>query len=171
MNIFIWANGRTGSNNGLIVDTLVSEHNKKGDTIFTLNAESASFDEASIKNYQDELKKADFVYFTYPVHWGSYPNMFKKTVDSILTYGYAYEYSAEGMPVALLTGKKAKIITTAGHPNEYYVEQLKAIHYLAEKTILGFTGIESIGAINFGGRTRDKVEGFPIEELVSFINK
>ncbi len=171
MNIFIWANGEEGSNNNLIVDTIKKEHTTKGDNIFILSGVDAKFGEVDIKNYQDELKKADFVYFTYPVQWGSYPNIFKKTVDSVLTYGYAYEYTTEGMPKALLTGKKAKIITTSGHPNEYYVDQLKAIHYLAEKTILGFVGIETVSTINFGGRTKNKLEGFNVDELVAFINK
>jgi hypothetical protein len=63
------------------------------------------------------------------------------------------------------------VVTTSGHPNEYYIEQLKAIHYLADKTLLGFVGIESLGAINLGGRHGGKIEGFPEQEVVAFVNK
>lgn len=170
MNIFIWANSVGDSNNNLIAETIKKEHEAKGDNVYTLIAEKAEYTETSIKNYQDELKKADFVYLAYPIQWGSYPNLFKKTLDSVLAYGFAYEKTAEGGIKQLLTGKKGKVVTTSGHPNEYYVEQIKAIHYLAGNTILGFTGIESVGAINLGGRTHGNTEGFSMEELKGFVN-
>lgn len=170
MNIFIWSQFNNESNNKVITDVIKSEHEAKGDVVYNLVAEDATLDEASIAKYQEELKKADFVYINYPIHWGSYPNKLKATIDSVLTYGFAYEYTPEGMPNGLLFGKKAKIITTSGHPNEYYVDQLKAIHYLTEKTLLGFVGIETVSAINFGGKTHGKTEGFPIEEIKSFVN-
>lgn len=170
MNIFIWAQSKTNSNNAVIVETIKKEHELKGDSVYILSAEDATFDNDSITSYQSELKKSEMVYLTYPIQWGSYPNLFKKTLDSILTYGFAYEYTPEGMPNGLLKGKSGKVITTSGHPNEYYVDQLKAIHYLTDKTVISFVGMEMIGAINLGGRTHGKTEGISVDEIKSFVN-
>ncbi len=169
MNIFIWAQSKSDSNNSVIVETIKKEHEAKGDLVYVLSAEEASFDNDSISSYQSELKKADMVYLAYPIHWGSYPFMFKKSIDSILAYGFAYEYK-DGLPVGLLSGKTAKIITTSGHPKEYYVDQLKAIHYLAEKTIINFVGIDSKGAVNVGGRTHGDINGLNLSEVITLIN-
>lgn len=171
MNIFIWGAKRSQSNNNEINKLIVSEHQTKGDTVYTFIAEDAVYTEETIKQYQAEITKADFIYVTYPIQWGSYPAAFKKSLDTLLSYGFAYSYNADGTVNQLLTGKKGKVVTTSGHPNEYYVDQLKAIHYLVDKTFLGFVGIKSQGALNIGGRSQGKIEGFPTEEVIAFVNK
>ncbi len=168
MNILIWTKTSAESNAKLITDTIEQIHLAKGDTVYKLIAEDITFNESGIKSCQEEISKAEMIYVTYSIEWGSYPFKFKESIDKILTYGFAYTYDG-GSIKALLINKKAKIITTSGHPNDFYKEQIKAIHYLTKKTILEFVGIEEVGSINFGGRSHGKTEGFPIDELKSFI--
>lgn len=169
MNIFIWSQSEGNTNNGVITKTIKEEHEKKGDSVYVLTAETASFDAEAIASYQNEITKADMVYLAYPVQWGSYPNLFKKTLDTILGYGFAYKKDDTGV-VPLLTGKKGKVITTSAHPNEYYVDQLKAIHYLSETTVFRFTGILPLGSLNIGGRTHAATEGLDTEAVRAFVN-
>ncbi len=169
MNIFIWAQSEGNTNNGTIVTTIKEEHEKKGDSVYVLTAENAQLDAETVAVYQNEIGKADMVYLTYPVQWGSYPNAFKKTLDTVLSYGFAYKKDDTGI-VPLLTGKKGKVVTTSAHPNEYYVDQLKAIHYLSETTVLRFTGISPLGSLNIGGRTHAATEGLDKEAVRAFVN-
>lgn len=171
MKIFIWSHSGPRSNNHEIAEAVRRIHEEKGDSTYSFVSEDVLLTEDNIPEYQKELKSADMVYFVYPIHWGSYPHKMKEAIDRLLTYGFAYEYSDDGQPIPLLTGKVAKIITSSGHPNEYYGNHLESIHSLAEKTILGFVGMKVLGAFNAGGRKHGKIEGLLNKEILDFIKK
>ena len=150
-----------------MITKLIQDHHQE-DKVYTLYSDDADLSESGIEEIQKHLSQADMVYMTYPIEWGSYPYSYKETIDKLLTYGYAYEMGEQGTK-GLLNKKKAKIITTTGHPNEYYQEQLKSIHYLNRNTVLEFVGIEVTGALNIGGRHHGKTEGFPADEVTAFL--
>lgn len=171
MNVFIWAYSVGGSNNAAIAEAILGEHSERGDKVDTLVAMDLSFDEGTLEAYREKIKKADLIYFVYPIHWGSYPWKYKQTIDTLLSYGFAYEFAKDGTtPVPLLTKKRARVITTSGHDTQEYVKQLESIHYLAQKTVLGFIGMEYEGALNLGGRRRDAGDTLDVSAVKLFIN-
>lgn len=172
MKIFIWAYSVGGSNNTRIAEAILHEHRDMGDAVDTLVASELSFDDETLAAYRKKIADADLIYFVYPIHWGSYPWLYKRTIDELLSYGFAYEYSKDGTtPIPLLSGKRARVITTSGHKNQEYVKQLESIHYLAQKTILNFVGMQYEGALNLGGRKHDHREDLDVQAVKVFIHK
>jgi len=68
-----------------------------------------------IEAEQAALLAADVVVFQFPFHWYSLPAIFKKWVDDVLTYGFAYGH--EGSKLA---GKKVVLSFTTGGPADSY---------------------------------------------------
>ncbi len=70
-----------------------------------------------------KIAKADGLAFIYPLWWSDCPAKMKGWFDRVLTLGYAYFYSDEGEKGTHIAIKKAAVITSAGHSEEYLEEK------------------------------------------------
>ncbi|WP_138750950.1 NAD(P)H-dependent oxidoreductase [Paenibacillus sinopodophylli] len=110
---------------------------------------------ADIKTEQEFLINADVVTFIYPIWWTGLPAILKGYVDRVFSYGFAYQYNAEGGIDKLLSGKKGLIVNTYGSPFEYYesIGMNNSLKQTSGDGIFGFTGIEVVDQLLFGGVT------------------
>lgn len=60
---------------------------------------------------------ADEITFIYPLWWNAFPAMLKGYIDRVFTNGFAFRIGEKG-PEGLLSGKKVRLITTAGMSDE-----------------------------------------------------
>lgn len=67
---------------------------------------------------QKEVKERDTYIFIYPVWWGGMPGILKGFVDRVFLAGFAFKY-VNSVPVGLLKGKRALVLTTTGAPKIY----------------------------------------------------
>jgi NAD(P)H dehydrogenase (quinone) len=102
-----------------------------------------------IKKYQDIITKSEKLIFIYPTWWNSMPAMMKGFMDKVFQSRYAFRFQGS-MPVGLLKGKKALIITTQG--GSLLLSDLflgKRNIKVMKKDILEFCGIKT-SYIRFG---------------------
>ena len=104
-----------------------------------------------IKDAQEKLSQAHHWVIIYPLWLGTYPSKLKAFFEWVLSPGFAYESSGNGMPVKLLKGKSGRIVITMGMPAFFYrwgfgAHSLKAL----EKSILKFVGISPVKETLFG---------------------
>ncbi len=100
--------------NKTIINEIIDQPNI---TIRNLNetANNFSFD---IEAEQAALAEADIIVFQFPFHWYSLPAIFKKWLDDVLTFGFAYGPGGDK-----LVGKKGILsFTTAGEADDYSVD-------------------------------------------------
>lgn len=69
--------------------------------------------EKSIADAQKDILWAEHIVFVYPTWWGGPPALFKSFIDRTFTPGFAYKYRP-GIPIMLLRGRSARLITTYG---------------------------------------------------------
>jgi NAD(P)H dehydrogenase (quinone) len=126
-------------------------------------------------NYQEKIKSADKLIFIYPTWWQGMPAMMKGFFDQVFSSGFAFMYK-NGLPVALLKGKKAAVFSATGGPkiiNKFLLGErgMKVI----TKDILGFCGIKakgfSIGSARELNNSHKKQIITTASELVSYLYK
>lgn len=110
---------------------------------------------ADIKTEQEFLAKADVVTFIYPIWWTGLPAILKGYVDRVFSYGFAYQYNAEGGIDKLLAGKKGLLVNTYGTPGEIYesIGMNASLKQTSGGGIFEFSGIEVVDHLLFGGVT------------------
>jgi len=90
---------------------------------------------------QEKIKLADNLVFVSPMWWYSCTAIMKNFFDRIITSGFAYKYSGDGIPEKLLVGKSAQIFMTCDGPKIFYlVFGNFAKKYF--KMVLGFCGVK-----------------------------
>jgi len=74
----------------------------------------------AIKKYQDLIAKADCLVLIYPIWWYRMPSILEGWFDRVMNVGFAFRYrkltKTFGLPVGLLSVKKAVVIDTYGSP-------------------------------------------------------
>jgi len=100
-----------------------------------------------------ELKEADVIVFSSPMHNFSVSSLLKAYIDQICRYGLTFEYGATG-PVGLLLGKKGVIISSAGM--DFQDEAAKILDFQSPylQHILGFIGISDVSVVPVQGMDR-----------------
>jgi NAD(P)H dehydrogenase (quinone) len=68
---------------------------------------------------QARINRAGGLAFIYPVWWSDCPAKLKGWFDRVLTCGYAYIYSAQGVRSSRMSVEKALVICSAGHTAEH----------------------------------------------------
>lgn len=104
-----------------------------------------------VENYQDILKKSDYLFFIFPIWWMIMPAMLKGFFDKVLLKYFAFTFSGK-MPKGLLTHiKGATILNTMGSPPLYYNFFInKPIKGSVIKGTLKFCGIKDVKWKNLG---------------------
>lgn len=69
--------------------------------------------------YQEKIKNADVLIFSFPIWWGSMPAILKGFFDKVFLKDFAYVYGKYGMLKGLLN-KEAYVITTMETPKVIY---------------------------------------------------
>lgn len=97
-----------------------------------------------VKQEQQLVANADAIIIHHPVFWFDRPAILKGWFDRVFTSGFAFTMNENGTE-GLLTGKKARVVQTAGTPKEFY-QALEASQYPQtgiERGTLGFCGFEA----------------------------
>lgn len=96
-------------------------------------------------NFQNKIKEADRLLFIYPTWWQNMPAILKGFIDRVFVGGFAFTYKA-GLPIGLLSGKKAAAFSATGGPSFYSAlfTRQQSLRVLT-KDILAFAGIKSKG--------------------------
>jgi len=108
--------------------------------------------EPALVEFQQALRWAEHLVICTPIWWGGIPAKFKGLLDRILLPGFAFNFEPGNPdPIALLSGKSARIIMTMDAPPEYYVEtqDAPALKQL-ELATLRFCGLETVEHCMFG---------------------
>lgn len=126
-----------------------------------------------VLNEQELIKWADCLIFVYPIWWMGMPAILKGYIDRVLSYGFAYKYSDDGI-TPLLKDKKAVVINTTGsnikEPKIFFA--VRFMNILLEKGILGFCGIKTIkhkylGAVGLATDSERKKMLLGVERMIS----
>lgn len=167
-HLILYAHPNPKSFSAAILDTTVKSLECKGHQVTVRDLYKMNFDPilkgadfeafqasqkpADIEKEHSYITEADVVVMIYPIWWTGIPAMLKGYIDRVFSYGFAYKYNDQGLPVGLLAGKKGFIINTQGTPAEYYdsTGMTDALKKTSDAGILGFCGVESVGHIFFG---------------------
>ena len=99
----------------------------------------------AVRQWQQEIAKADHLVFIYPLWLGSMPALLKAFLEQVMRPGFAVAEGSRSMHPGLLKGKSARIVVTMGMPAWFYrwfffAHSLKSL----ERHILRFVGIGPI---------------------------
>jgi len=101
--------------------------------------------EKDIAEAQKDILWANHIVFVTPVWWGGLTPLLRSFIDRTLTAGWAYKYTAKGIPVGLLKGRSAHVIYTQGAPFLFSLFFYRDVFWRTFKNlILKFVGIKPI---------------------------
>ncbi|MDP4205912.1 MAG: NAD(P)H-dependent oxidoreductase [Bacteroidota bacterium] len=127
-----------------------------------------------IKAEQENITWADNIISIYPIWWTGLPAILKGYFDRVFTHGFAFAFNQEGLQ-KLLAGKKALLISTFGHPYNYYesIGMVDALKKTSDHGIFEFCGVEVLGHKFFGeiASVSDQVREEYLNEVKTFIHK
>lgn len=97
-----------------------------------------------VQQEQQLVANADVIIIHHPVFWFDRPAILKGWFDRVFTSGFAFTMSENGTE-GLLTGKKARVVQTAGTPKKFYqaLEANQYPHTGIERGTLSFCGFEA----------------------------
>lgn len=103
---------------------------KKGkEVIETLNKEGTHtvfhVTDKTAEEWKEIIKTDEKLVLVTPTYWWGLSYEFDKWAQDVLSYGFAYQYTPEGMPEGLLNGRAFELHTTQGTP-EVYATKLRA---------------------------------------------
>jgi len=98
-----------------------------------------------IQREQQDIMWADGLVFVYPLWWFGQPAILKGWLDSVLTNGFAFGFTEQGL-TGLLPHKKALVLITAGGQQDYFAAQQaeSLVHRPMTDGTLRFCGIEQV---------------------------
>ncbi len=113
---------------------------------------------------QEKVTWADTLIFIYPVWWSREPAIVKGWIDRVLSQGFAFQESSEGIR-GLLSGKRALVLCTFAASQDAVEKSgiLEAMHICMAQATLGFCGIKPVTNQEFfevpetGGEQKDKM--------------
>ncbi|MBM7865781.1 flavodoxin family protein [Heliobacterium gestii] len=167
-HLILFAHPNPKSFNAAILETTVTSLEGKGHRVVVRDLYKLNFDPilkgtdfevfqsgrkpADVEVEHDHIQKADVITMIYPIWWSGMPAILKGYIDRVFSYGFAYRYNDEGVPVGLLAGKNGLIINTQGNTTDYYdsIGMTGAVKLTTDTSIFGFCGIEPVDHLFFG---------------------
>ena len=188
--LVIMAHPNPASFNGAIMGVVKKELEKKGSEVrvkdlyaMNWNPVLGAFDfqqmvegkiPEDIAREQADISWAEELILISPVWWFSIPAMLKGYIDRVFSLGFAYDYTENG-PKGLLTGKKAKVITTSGadESEDRQTGMTDSINKSVVNGIFGFCGFDKMEYINCFGVpfVKDEDRQKMLVEIGKFVNK
>jgi len=168
-HLIVYAHPFEDSFNHAILENAVSSLESKGHSVVVRDLYALGFNPVlspvdfkelrsgntpeDIATEQAFIKNADAITLIYPLWWTGLPAILKGYIDRIFAYGFAYQYTKEGMVEGLLSSKKGFMITTQGTPNAFYDASgmTKSLKQTTDEGIFSFCGIETLDHLFFGG--------------------
>lgn len=120
------------------------------------------------KKFQDMILEAKNLIFIYPTWWQNMPAILKGFMDRVFTARFAFKYKNK-MPLGLLKGRNAVVITTSGGPRIFsrFFAGDRAIKVLTKDT-LRFCGFKTRSiAVGNAKKLNDK----KIQEIQNKVKK
>ncbi|MEI7653463.1 MAG: NAD(P)H-dependent oxidoreductase [bacterium] len=116
---------------------------KKGlEIIARLNADGAHkvfhASDKSADEWKQIIKSDEKLVLLSPVFWWGGGYVFEKWIQEVLSYGFAYTYSKEGMPEGQLGGRAFEMHMTHGMPEAMATTMRENIQKRMEQGIFGF---------------------------------
>lgn len=103
----------------------------------------------ALKNHQAMIRQAHYLVFIFPIWWFRAPAILEGWIDKIFTSGFAFKYKpitrTFGIPIGLLSDKKAVVITPYGAPGwaiKFFYGNLAWRRF--KRGVLHFFGIKKI---------------------------
>ena len=103
-----------------------------------------------VKQEQEDISWAEGLVFVYPNWWNARPAKLKGWIDRVLTKGFAWDFTPEGLD-GKLAGKKAYVAVTNGSPKELYDGlgiSKERLHDHMIKGTLNFCGITDVKLVD-----------------------
>lgn len=168
-HLIVYAHPFEDSFNHAILENAVSALESKGHSVVVRNLYALGFNPVlspldfkelrsghtpqDIATEQAFISNADAITLIYPLWWTSMPAILKGYIDRVFSYGFAYQYTKEGMVEGLLASKKGFMITTHGTPNMYYDASgmTQSLKQTTDEGIFSFCGVETLDHLFFGG--------------------
>lgn len=100
------------------------------------------FDEETA-TYREQILWADHLIFIFPIWWGGMPAILKGFIDKVFSKGFAYTYKGS-LPIGLLKGKSAWVVTTEDAPNWYKKLFQQDYGTVLKKQVLNMSGIKKV---------------------------
>ena len=116
---------------------------KKGvEVIMSLNSEGVHqvfhVTDKTAEEWKTIINSDEKLILVAPTYWWGLSYEFDKWVQSVLSYGYAYQYTSEGMPEGLLKGRAFEVHTTQGTPEAYAAKLRANMKERLEVGVFGF---------------------------------
>lgn len=114
------------------------------EVIATLNADNSHVvvhvTDKTVDEWKDIIKSDEKLILVAPTFWWGLSYEFDRWIQGVLSYGFAYEYNADGMPVGLLNGRAFTVHTTQGTPEAYATTLRANMEQRLKIGIFGFCG-------------------------------
>ncbi|EOH93884.1 NAD(P)H-dependent oxidoreductase [Enterococcus pallens] len=114
------------------------------------------------KKYRELLAWSEQLVFIFPIWWSGMPAILKGFIDRVFAKGFAYEYKGL-LPVGLLKGRKAWIITSHDTPKPYARFFQQDYGRVLKRQVLGMCGIKPVKLTEIAylrGSTAEKREKY-----------
>jgi putative NADPH-quinone reductase len=92
------------------------------------------------EEWKEIIKTDEKLILVAPTYWWGLSYEFDRWAQNVLSYGFAYQYTAEGMPQGLLNGRAFELHTTQGTPAAYATELRENMKKRITQGIFGFCG-------------------------------
>lgn len=101
--------------------------------------------EPDLRALQAAFEAARHVAWFFPTYWASPPAVVRAVVDRLFLPGWAFRYEGAALPVGLLRGRSARVITTMDSPSWWYaLSHHRAVHGAFVSGTLRFVGFAPI---------------------------
>ena len=179
----VYAHPYEGSLNHAILERLVATLEAKGHPVTVLDLYADQFNpvlsaadlavygegkttDPQVERYVQILDQTEQIIFIYPIWWGGMPAILKGFVDRVLVKGFAYDYSDNPIPQALLKGRTGWVITT--HDTVGFFARLFMQDYgrVLARHILRMVGIRPVQQSQLA-----YVRGSKPEKIAAFLDK
>ena len=119
------------------------------------------------KKFQKMIYEAKNIIVIYPTWWQGMPAILKGFFDRVFTSRFGFEYK-NNIPIKLLKGRRAIVITTTGGPRwyTYFFVRDRSVKCLS-KDILSFCGISTKSFVIGDARELNKEKVREIKKIVS----
>ena len=93
----------------------------------------------TVEEWQTLLKSDETLILVAPIYWWGASYEFDRWMQNVFSYGFAYQYTENGIPEGLLKGRAFQLHMTHGTPTAYATKMLENIKERMTIGIFGFS--------------------------------
>jgi len=121
----------------------------------------------SVRLYQEQVSRADEIFFVFPCWWGDCPSVMRNWFDHVFSKGFAFTYGKR-RPIGLLKNKACYVIMTTGTPAMIYriTGVSRAMKRIWKTTRIEFCGMRLRAFLVIGSMdTRNRNEAVALAKI------